>query len=115
MSQRHAHRMGEVIVGSDAITAGTVSRGQLRWNYRAIYPDIYVPKAVEPTLAHRAEGAWRWSSGAAVAHPRWGNDQPDNHQGEHCGEWRLKTGDWNDLPCDRPVAGLCEIATPSVL
>lgn len=58
--------MGEVIVGSDAITAGTVSRGQLRWNYRAIYPDIYVPKAVEPTLAHRAEGAWRWSGRRGV-------------------------------------------------
>ncbi|MDZ4265127.1 MAG: hypothetical protein U1D00_05380 [Mycobacterium sp.] len=58
--------MGEVIVGSDAITAGTVSRGQLRWNYRAIYPDIYVPKAVEPTLARRAEGAWLWSGRRGV-------------------------------------------------
>jgi len=53
--------MGDVIVGSDAITAGTVTRGQLRWNYRTIYPDIYVPKSVEPTLAHRTEGAWLWS------------------------------------------------------
>ncbi|CAA0128320.1 Uncharacterised protein [Mycolicibacterium vanbaalenii] len=58
--------MGEVIVGSHAVTAGTVTRGQLRWNYRAIYPDIYVPKSVEPTLAHRTEGAWLWSGRRGV-------------------------------------------------
>jgi len=58
--------MGEVIVGSDAITAGTLTRGQLRWNYNAIYPDIYVPKSVEPTLAHRTEGAWLWTNRRGV-------------------------------------------------
>lgn len=53
--------MGDVIVGSESITAGAVTRAQLRWNYRAIYPDIYVPRSVEPTLFIRARGAWLWS------------------------------------------------------
>ena len=53
--------MANVIVGSDAVTAGALSRGQLRWNYRAIYPDIYLPKNVEPTLKLRTEGASLWA------------------------------------------------------
>lgn len=53
--------MEDVIIGSEAVIAGTVTRGELRWNYRSIYPDIYVPKTIEPTLAHRTKGAWLWS------------------------------------------------------
>ncbi|MGZ8801039.1 MAG: hypothetical protein ACXWZL_00065, partial [Mycobacterium sp.] len=58
--------MGQVIVGSDAVTAGTLTRGQLRWNYNAIYPDIYVARTVEPTLAHRTQGAWLWTNRRGV-------------------------------------------------
>lgn len=53
--------MGEAIVGSEALRSGSLSRGQLRWNYRAVFPDIYLPKHLEPTLTHRAEAAWLWS------------------------------------------------------
>ncbi|WP_137145392.1 hypothetical protein [Mycolicibacterium sp. CR10] len=53
--------MEDVIIGSEAVIAGTVTRGELRWNYRSIFPDIYVPKTIEPTLAHRTKGAWLWS------------------------------------------------------
>ena len=53
--------MGDAIVGSDEILAGTLTRGQLRWNYRAVYPDIYLPKDMTPTLPRRAEAAWLWS------------------------------------------------------
>ncbi|MDG4664267.1 hypothetical protein [Mycobacterium sp. 236(2023)] len=53
--------MQEVIIGSDAVLSGALTRGQLRWNYRAIYPDIYLPKHLEATLAHRSRGAWLWS------------------------------------------------------
>lgn len=76
--------MGDVIIGSDQIRAGTITRGQLRWNYRAIYPDIYVPKNVEPTLTVRAEGAWLWShrrgvitgrAAAALHGARWVDDE----------------------------------------
>ncbi|WP_111511727.1 hypothetical protein [Mycobacterium kyogaense] len=75
--------MGDVIVGSQAVLAGTITRATLRWNYRAIFPDVYLPKDVEPTLAHRAEGAWLWSRrrgvitgrAAAAAHgAKWIDD-----------------------------------------
>ncbi|MHA0286154.1 hypothetical protein ACXYX3_06825 [Mycobacterium sp. C3-094] len=75
--------MGEVIVGSHAVLAGTITRAALRWNYRAIYPDIYLPKDVEPTLAHRTTGAWLWSrrrgvitgrAAAALHGARWIDD-----------------------------------------
>ncbi|BBX17950.1 hypothetical protein CRI77_22135 [Mycolicibacterium duvalii] len=58
--------MGEVIVGSDAVSAGILTRGQLRWNYRQLYPDVYIAKDVEPTLAVRARGAWLWSNRRGV-------------------------------------------------
>ncbi|TRW86117.1 hypothetical protein FK535_06420 [Mycolicibacterium sp. 018/SC-01/001] len=53
--------MGEAIIGSEAIAAGAITRGALRWNYSAIYPDVYVPNGTTPTLAVRTEGAWLWS------------------------------------------------------
>ncbi len=53
--------MGDVIVGSDAVLGSKLTRGELRWNYRAIFPDVYVPKDVEPTLKLRTEGAWMWA------------------------------------------------------
>lgn len=75
--------MGDVIVGSQSVLAGTITRASLRWNYRAIFPDIYVPKDVEPTLAVRARGAWLWSrrrgvitgrAAAALHGARWVDD-----------------------------------------
>ena len=58
------------------------------------------------------EGRWRWSSGAPVQMTQWGSGQPDNANGEHCGEWRLDHNDWNDILCDRPRRGLC-LLSPS--
>lgn len=75
--------MGDVIVGSQSVLAGTITRASLRWNYRAIFPDIYVPKDVEPTLAVRTRGAWLWSrrrgvitgrAAAALHGARWVDD-----------------------------------------
>ncbi|KGI67324.1 hypothetical protein MJO55_07455 [Mycolicibacterium rufum] len=75
--------MGDVIVGSQAVLAGTITRASLRWNYRAIFPDVYVPKDVEPTLAMRTTGAWLWSrrrgvitgqAAAALHGTRWIDD-----------------------------------------
>lgn len=53
--------MGEVIVGSQAVLAGSITRAALRWNFRTIFPDVYLPREVEPTLSHRTVGAWLWS------------------------------------------------------
>lgn len=53
--------MDDVFIGSEALADGVLTRGQLRWNYRAIYPDVYVPAQATPSLLQRAVGAWLWS------------------------------------------------------
>jgi hypothetical protein len=52
--------MREVFIGSEAIGHG-LTRGQLRWNYRPIFPDVYAPKAESPSLRRNTVGAWLWS------------------------------------------------------
>lgn len=46
------------IVGSEAIARGALTRGQLRWNYRPIFPDVYIAKGGEQTLAAMTVGAF---------------------------------------------------------
>ena len=58
--------MGGAILGSEAVAAGIVTRGQLRWNYRTIYPDVYLPRGTVPSMSTRAIGAWLWSRRRAV-------------------------------------------------
>lgn len=58
--------MGEALIGSEAVAAGVVTRGYLRWNYRAIYPDVYLPRDVELTMPMKAEAAYLWSRRRAV-------------------------------------------------
>ncbi|GJF11217.1 hypothetical protein NGTWS0302_15280 [Mycolicibacterium cyprinidarum] len=53
--------MTSVIVGSQAIARGALTRGQLRWRYESIYPDIYVPRGTPLSLRTRSVGAWLWS------------------------------------------------------
>jgi AbiEi antitoxin C-terminal domain/Protein of unknown function (DUF559) len=53
--------MNAPIVGSAAVAGGALTRGQLRWNYRPIFPDVYIPKFEDRTLAVMTIGAWLWS------------------------------------------------------
>lgn len=53
--------MDEPIVGSEAVAGGALTRGQLRWNYRPIFPDVYIPKNSDRTLELTTIGAWLWS------------------------------------------------------
>jgi hypothetical protein len=53
--------MKTVFLGSEAIDRNEVTRGQLRWKYRAIYPDVYTPGIAEPSLYTNTVGAWLWS------------------------------------------------------
>jgi hypothetical protein len=53
--------MREVFIGSAALANGALTRAQLRWNYRAMFPDIYFSKLVAPSLQLRTVGAWLWS------------------------------------------------------
>lgn len=58
--------MNGPIVGSEALAGGLLTRGQLRWNYRSIFPDIYIPKSMCPSLEVMTIGAWLWSDRRAV-------------------------------------------------
>jgi hypothetical protein len=53
-------------IGSEAVRAGVVSGYQLRTQYRALYPDVYVDDFIDPTLRMRTVGAWLWSDKRAV-------------------------------------------------
>lgn len=59
-------RVGDILIGSEAVAAGVISRARLRWNYRAVFPDVYVPKDIEPTMPRKAEAAYLWSKRRAV-------------------------------------------------
>lgn len=49
-------------VGSEALENGRVAnKHQLRTRYNALFPDVYLPKGVTPTLWQRTFGAWLWS------------------------------------------------------
>ena len=53
--------MDDVFLGSESLRAGALTRGQLRWRYSALFPDVYTAKLVEPSLRQRTVGAWLWS------------------------------------------------------
>jgi hypothetical protein len=53
-------------IGSEALAAGLLSRYELRSYYRAIMPNIYLDKHVEPSLRQRTTAAWLWSRREAV-------------------------------------------------
>jgi hypothetical protein len=58
--------MNAVIIGSEAIAQGSLTRGQLRWHYRSIFPDVYIPKSTDRSLETMTAGAWLWSRKRAV-------------------------------------------------
>jgi len=50
-----------VFLGSEAIARGALTRGQLRWNYRQIHRDVYLPKNAPRSLRTNIYAAWLWS------------------------------------------------------
>jgi hypothetical protein len=58
--------MSEVFVGTEMLARGALTRGQLRWNYRSIFPGIYVPRATSPSLWRNTVGGWLWSGRIGV-------------------------------------------------
>jgi hypothetical protein len=78
--------MEDVFIGSEALAAGVLTRGQLRWNHRAIFPDVYISKEAPPSLSQRIIGGWLWSgrrgviaglSAAALHGARWVDETTD--------------------------------------
>ena len=54
--------MDEPFIGSEALRDGTVAnKHQLRTRFRALYPDVYLPDGVSPTLSQRTAAAWLWT------------------------------------------------------
>ncbi|MGC2655423.1 MAG: hypothetical protein WA317_17910 [Mycobacterium sp.] len=53
--------MAAVFRGTEAVASGALTRGQLRWNYRAIYRDVYLPKQMVRSLHDNVVAAWLWS------------------------------------------------------
>ena len=49
--------MRRVFIGSEALAGGGLTRAALRWNYRRLFPDVYVPCAISPSLRDRTLGA----------------------------------------------------------
>lgn len=58
--------MGNLVVGSLAITSGALTRHELRTGYRRIYRNVYLPVGVELTARVRAEAAFLWSGGSGL-------------------------------------------------
>jgi hypothetical protein len=54
------------IVGSEALATGSLTRGQLRWNYRLIFRDVCIPAAMPRSLEVMTIGAWLWSGRRAL-------------------------------------------------
>ena len=72
--------MSYALLGSEALARGTLTSHALRTRYRAVYPNVYLPREVEITAALRAEAAWLWSkrrgviagnSAAALHRAKW--------------------------------------------
>jgi very-short-patch-repair endonuclease len=53
-------------IGSEALTAGTLHRHQLRSRFRAVFPDVYALRGLDLTLQQRTTAAWLWSRRQAV-------------------------------------------------
>lgn len=75
--------MDEAFIGSEAVRRGLLSPYQLRSRFQPIYPDVYLPAHVAPSLRTRSFAAWLWSgrrgivaglAAAALHGSRWVDD-----------------------------------------
>jgi len=48
-------------IGAEAIDSGLLRKHQLRSQYSALFPGVYLSANLEPTFDQRAEAAWLWS------------------------------------------------------
>jgi len=80
--------VGEIIMGTEALASGVVTRHGLRTKYRKLHQNVYIPSKFECTARDRAVAAWLWSdrratlaghSAAAALGSRW---LPDHEPAE---------------------------------
>jgi hypothetical protein len=48
-------------IGSEAVASGALTPGQLRWNYVAVHPNVYLAKDQDRTLLTNTRAAWLWT------------------------------------------------------
>lgn len=53
--------MNAPFIGSEALAAGVLTRGQLRWRYTSAHPRVYLSKNAVATLADNTMAAWLWT------------------------------------------------------
>lgn len=53
--------MTDIFLGSEATARGGLTRGQLRWNYRRIHRNVYLPKNAARSLRDDIHAAHLWS------------------------------------------------------
>lgn len=53
--------IGTPFIGSEALADGQLRRHHLRSRFRAVFPDVYLVRGVDPTLGQCAKAAWLWS------------------------------------------------------
>lgn len=58
--------MAGVLIGSEAVARGVVTRHELQRWYRPIFPGVYAEKRQQLSLRQRTEGAWLWSRRRAI-------------------------------------------------
>ena len=58
--------MAGVLIGSEAVARGVVTRHELQRWYEPVYPGVYAPKGQQLSLWRRTEGAWLWSQRRAI-------------------------------------------------
>lgn len=58
--------MWQPFSSAEAIKAGTLTRGQLRWNHTLVHPGVYIPNDAERTLYANTIAAWLWTGRKAV-------------------------------------------------
>lgn len=72
--------MGYIIVGSEALSSGTLTRYALQTRYRKLHRNVYVPRNFSLDARNRATAAWLWSgrtatlagcSAAAILGSKW--------------------------------------------
>ncbi|MGH3674366.1 MAG: endonuclease domain-containing protein [Mycobacterium sp.] len=72
--------MGDLVVGSEALATGRVTRQTLRTKYVKVHHNVYAPRGLTLDAVDRARAAWLWSgrkatlvgvSAAAMLGTRW--------------------------------------------
>ena len=58
--------MEQPIVGAEAIAEAKLTRGQLRWNYTAVHPGVYLPNTAERSVHVNTVAAWLWTGRKGV-------------------------------------------------